>query len=76
MLDFGSGIGNEAYFFVNEFDCDVDCINISDAENAGAYELIRKAEPELLDRIKLITSDEHRFKPKEKYDGFVSRRSA
>ena len=69
MLDFGSGIGNEAYFFVNEFDCDVDCINISDAENAGAYELIRKAEPELLDRIKLITSDEHRFQPKEKYDG-------
>ena len=68
VLDFGSGIGNEAFFFVKELDSKVDCINISDAENEGAFKLIQKAQPDLLQKIKFITSDEDTFACNEKYD--------
>ena len=68
VLDFGSGIGNEAFFLVENFGCKVDCINISDAENEGAFKLVGEANSKLLDSIKFITSDENRFKPKDKYD--------
>jgi glycosyltransferase involved in cell wall biosynthesis/2-polyprenyl-3-methyl-5-hydroxy-6-metoxy-1,4-benzoquinol methylase len=68
FLDFGSGIGNEAFFFVKEFEAKVDCINISDAENEGAFKLVQQSQPELLQSIKFITSDEHRLQINQKYD--------
>ena len=69
ILDFGRGIGNEAFYFVDTFKCKVDCVNISSKENEGAEKLIKDTKPELLESINFITADEHSFKPKEKYEG-------
>ena len=68
ILDFGSGIGNEAFFFVEQFGSHVDCVNISHAENEGSYKLIADNKPELLENIKFITSDEDRLAIDQKYD--------
>ena len=68
VLDFGSGIGNEAYFMVENFGCKVDCVNISDAENEGSFKLIKENKPELLENIKFITADEDQLAIGEKYD--------
>jgi glycosyltransferase involved in cell wall biosynthesis/2-polyprenyl-3-methyl-5-hydroxy-6-metoxy-1,4-benzoquinol methylase len=69
MLDFGAGIGNEAYFFAEELGCNVDCVNISAEENEGSFKLVDQTKPELLSQIKFITADEDTLQVDAKYDG-------
>jgi glycosyltransferase involved in cell wall biosynthesis/2-polyprenyl-3-methyl-5-hydroxy-6-metoxy-1,4-benzoquinol methylase len=68
VLDFGSGIGNEAFYICQAIpNVKVDCVNISNKENEGAVKLIQNSKPELLDNIKFITGDEDSL-PDKKYD--------
>jgi len=68
VLDFGSGIGNEAFYICQAIpDVKVDCVNISDKENEGAVKLIQNSKPELLNNIQFITGDEDNL-PDKKYD--------
>ena len=69
MLDFGGGIGNEAFYFAEELKCKVDCVNISEEENEGSFKLVNQTKPELLSNIKFITADENTLTIDEKYDG-------
>ena len=68
ILDFGSGIGNEAFFLAKSLGSTVDCINISEEENKGAEQLLATGEQDVTKNINFITADEDSFKPKEKYD--------
>ena len=69
LLDFGSGIGNEAYFISQAVGCKVDCVNISQEENDGAVKLIQNSkQPQILDNIRFITGDEDTINPTFKYD--------
>ena len=68
ILDFGSGIGNEAFFLAKSLGSTVDCINISEEENKGAEQLLATGEQDVTKNINFITADEDSFNPKEKYD--------
>ena len=68
ILDFGSGIGNEAFFLAKSLGSTVDCINISEEENKGAEQLLATGEQDVVEKINFITGDEDSFKPTEKYD--------
>jgi glycosyltransferase involved in cell wall biosynthesis/2-polyprenyl-3-methyl-5-hydroxy-6-metoxy-1,4-benzoquinol methylase len=69
VLDFGSGIGNEAFYICQAIpNVKVDCVNISEKENEGAVKLIKNSKPELLDNIKFITADEDTIQTTKKYD--------
>ena len=68
VLDFGSGIGNEAFFINQTIQAQVDCINISEEENVGANKLLATSDQDLSKSIKFITGDEDNFAPSNKYD--------
>jgi len=68
VLDFGSGIGNEAFFINQTIQAQVDCVNISEEENVGANKLLATSDQDLSKSIKFITGDEDNFAPSNKYD--------
>ena len=68
VLDFGSGIGNEAFFINQTIQAQVDCVNISEEENVGADKLLATSDQDLSKSIKFITGDEDNFAPSNKYD--------
>ena len=68
VLDFGSGIGNEAFFINQTIQAKVDCVNISEEENVGATKLLATSDQDLSESIKFITGDEDNFVPNNKYD--------
>ena len=52
VLDLGAGYGGAARYLASTFDCRVDCLNLSDVQNATNCKLCEQAE--LADRVRVI----------------------